>query len=197
MAETISTPRRRLPQHRHQCVEVLTHVIEGSGTYEYGSSTPELIGQGDTRLLTAPDPVSHAINPGKGQTIRYFAIVASLPAGKMPEVGLQSARSAESAVLPDGTSVARLVGPGSGIQSGVGLESERIRFHSEGTSFRMVGHGHLAICYALAGEGAVDSQSLQGGEAAFIDEASGIALQGNPGFRVIFLRVPRDSSPPG
>ncbi len=37
IAETIATPRRRFPPHRHEGVEVLTYVIEGSGTYEYGT----------------------------------------------------------------------------------------------------------------------------------------------------------------
>lgn len=193
VAETIATPRRPFPPHRHEGVEVLTYVVEGSASYVYGPGPPDSLVSGATRLLTAPTPVSHAINPGKGQTVRWFAVVASLPVGRAAAPHLQSGRAEPTGIQPDGTIVRRLVGPGTTITSAVGLEGEAIEFHSTGTTFRKVGHDRVAVCYALAGRGRVDNEILEGGEAALIEQSAGIGLQGQPGFRVGLVYAPRES----
>lgn len=193
VAETIATPRRPFPPHRHEGVEVLTYVIEGSASYVYGAGPPDALASGSTRLLTAPSPVSHAINPGKGQTVRWFAVVTSLPAGESTLPRLQSGQANPTSEQPDGTILRRLVGPGSLLTSSVGLEGEAIEFRSSGTTFRRVGHDRVAVCYALSGRGRVDSEILDGGEAALIEQSAGIALQGHPGFQVILMRAPQRS----
>lgn len=193
VAETIATPRRRFPPHGHSGVEVLTYVIEGAGTYEYGAHPPEAIVPGSARLLVAPIPVSHSINPGKGQTIRWFAVVASLPPGSVSDPQNLSVQSDLSPVQPDGTAVRRLVGPAGPLRSVTGLECETIAFESRGAAFRKVGHDRLAVCYALSGRGAVDNQPLDGGEAALIDGLAGISIAGAPGFQVILTTAPRGS----
>ncbi|HXW32998.1 MAG TPA: cupin domain-containing protein [Acidimicrobiales bacterium] len=194
VAETIATPRRKLPLHRHDHAEVLTYVIEGSGFYELAPNSPEPVVEGSLRLLTAHASASHAINPGKGQTIRYFAVVTTLLANGASATKLQSMQAVESAVQPDGTSFARLVGPTTPVRSAVGLEAEAIRFQSDGTSFRQIGHSTLGLAYALAGRGTLDGEPIEIGEAAVIRDAAGIALQGRAGFRVVLLRVPRPTA---
>jgi quercetin 2,3-dioxygenase len=193
VAETIATPRRPFRPHRHEGVEVLTYVIEGSASYGCGPSSPDTLVTGATRLLTAPTSVSHAISPGKGQTVRWFAVVVSLPAGTAAAPRLQSGQADPTEVQPDGTIVRRLVGPGTTLTSSVGLEGEAIEFRSEGATFRKVGHDHAAVCYALSGRGRVDNDILDGGEAALVEESAGIALQGQPGFHVVLVRAPRGS----
>jgi redox-sensitive bicupin YhaK (pirin superfamily) len=197
VSETIATPQRRLPPHRHERVEVLTYVTEGSGSYDYASEPTSPLGVGSTRLLTAFAPTAHAINPLKGGTLRYFAVVATLPEGASGSSRVQSVESPESGVLPDGTSVVRIAGVGTSVASTVGIDCEAIRFHSAGTSFRRVGHDHLALCYALAGRGTVDNAPVEGGEAALISDAAGFALQGSAGFRAVFVRVPRSAPTAG
>ncbi|MGA8302974.1 MAG: hypothetical protein WA691_05355 [Thermoplasmata archaeon] len=193
VAETIATPRRRFPPHGHDGVEVLTHVIEGSGRYECSPNPPEAVGAGSTTLLTAPTSVQHAINPGKGQTVRWFAVVVSLPPGAASAPRVQSAQVQGPGEQPDRTTVHRLVGPGTTIKSAVGLEAESIEFGSSGASFRRVGHDRVAICYALSGRGTVDNQPLDGGEAALIEDAAGIAFQGQSGLRLVLVSAPRKS----
>jgi quercetin 2,3-dioxygenase len=191
VAETIATPRRRFPPHRHEGVEVLTYVIEGAGTYEFGSRPLDTVVPGSARLLLAPASVSHAINPGKGQTVRWFSAVVSLPPGSTLTPRLLAGESQESPLQPDGTTIRKVVGPGAPVQSAMGLECEDVRFHSAGAAFRKVGHDHVAVCYALSGRGAVDNQPLDGGEAALIDESGGMSLQGQAGFHVVLVKVPR------
>jgi redox-sensitive bicupin YhaK (pirin superfamily) len=194
VAETIAAPRRHLPPHRHQGVEVLTYVIEGSGTYEFGPDPPAQVRPGSIKLLTAPSSASHRINPGVGQTVRWFAMVVALPDGLTSAPELQSGVAKETGMRSDGTAVRVLVGPKAEVRSAAGAEAEAIRFVNEGTSFRRVGHDSMAVCYALMGRGMVDSVPIEGGEAALVDDAAGIAVQGTPGFQAVFVRVPRGPS---
>ena len=191
VAETIATPRRPFPPHRHEKSEVLTYVIEGSAFYAFASGAPEPLGPGSTKLLTASTGVSHSINPAKGQTVRWFSIVASLPPDGAFSPRLQSGSPPDSPVQPDGTVLQQLIGPRSTISSAAGLECEAIRFTDEGTAFRRVGHDRVAIVYALTGPGTIDNEPLDAGEAALVDAAAGMSLQGEPGFHVIFSTAPR------
>jgi quercetin 2,3-dioxygenase len=191
VAETIATPRRRFPPHRHEGVEVLTYVIEGSGTYELEPGSPAPVSSGSAQLLTAPSPVSHVIHPAVGQTVRWFAVVASLPTIKDLAPRLQAGTMVESEEQPDGTAIRKLVGPDSPLQSEVGLDCEAIRFLRDSTSFQRVGHQSIAICYALSGRGTVDNEILDAGEAALVQDSAGIALEGRAGFQVILVRAPR------
>jgi redox-sensitive bicupin YhaK (pirin superfamily) len=193
IAETIATPRRRVPQHRHEGVEVLTYVVEGSATYAFGTGPAEPLSAGSVRLLSAPTSVTHAITPGKGGTVRSFAVVAQLPAGRIAEVRLQSGQAVASPVQPDGTILRPIVGPGTSLTSAVGLAVEAIEYTSLGTVFRKVGHDRVAVIYALSGRGKVDDSALDGGEAALVDDAAGVAVQGHPGFRVVWVSAPRPS----
>ena len=174
---------------------MLTYVIEGSGSYEYASDPPAVMVPGSIKLLSAPTPVSHAITPGKGQTVHWFSVVTTLPAGASSVPRLQSGRAEVSGARPDGTIIERLVGPKLALQSEIGLECEGMKFLSDGTSFRRVGHDSVALCYALTGRGRVDSEPLEGGEAALVEDAAGIAVQGRAGFHVVLVRAPRPSSP--
>ncbi|MCI4373608.1 MAG: hypothetical protein L3K02_08215 [Thermoplasmata archaeon] len=191
VAETIATPRRRFPLHRHAAAEVLTYIIEGSGTYEVAPHSPVPVAPGATGLLTASTSLSHAIHPGQGQTIRWYAVVATLPAASSAPAGVEYGQAVPEPGMPDGITAHRLLGPGTRIASAIGLECELIEFPSNGTTFRKVGHDRIAICYVLAGSGSVDNQALETGEAALVDDAGGIALQGRPGFRVILTSAPR------
>lgn len=191
LAETIATPRRRFPAHGHVGVEVFSYVIEGSGLYSYGTNPPEPLGAGSVQLLTAGTQVAHAINPGKGQTLRWLAVVVTLSPQGAPTNRLQSARMTDGPVAPDGTRTRNLVGAASTVRSSVGLEAYELAFAEEGTTFRRVGHGVNAVGYALSGAGTVDGRPVELGEAAVIEESAGVAIQGRPGFRIVLVHVPR------
>lgn len=191
VSETIATPRRRFPAHQHSGVEVLTYVIEGSGSYALGKAPPDPLGVGSTMLLTAPTTVSHAINPGTGQTIHWFSVVARLPSGKPLPPRLQTAQSEPTGLEPEGTMVRGLVGPGTPLVSESGLECASIKFREDGSSFHRVGHDRVAVCYAFSGRGTVDNELLNAGEAALVDDAAGVALHGRRGFHVVLASAPR------
>ncbi len=191
VAETIATARRPFPAHQHSGVEVLTYVIEGSASYDFGSEAPRPLTAASTMLLTAPSSVSHAVKPGVGHTVRWFSLVATLPAGPRSPVQLQYGRAEPRRGSAEGTVVRKLIGPETAITSAIGLVGVAIQFESDATSFQKVGHDRAAVCYALAGRGRVDSELLEGGEAALVDDAAGVAIQGGPGFHVVLAHAPR------
>lgn len=197
VAESVAAPRRSFPSHRHEGVEVLTYVVEGWGQYGYGTGPPTSMPMGAMRLLTAPTAESHSINPEKGKTVRWFASVARLSDPKVAVARLQSAQPESSGLLPDGTVVRRLVGPGSSVVSAMGLECEVIEFQDAGDTFRKVGHDRAAVIYALSGHGSVDTESLEMGEAALVESAAGVAIHGQPGLRVVLASAPRAVTTPG
>jgi len=191
VAETIATPRRRFPPHKHEGVEVLTYVIEGSGTHEFGSDPPWSVQPGSTSLLTAPTAVAHSMNPGKGQTLRWFGILVALPSGATGSVRLQSSRPEASGVQPDGTILRHLVGPGSSITSTIGVECEEIEFRNSGIAFRRVGHDRVAVAYIISGRGQIDGAGVETGEAALAQDAAGVGIQGRAGLKLMFASAPR------
>jgi quercetin 2,3-dioxygenase len=191
LAESIATPHRRFPGHGHEGVEVMTYVMEGSGLYSFEARAPEPIAVGSVLLLSAPTNVAHAVNPGKGQTLRWLAVVVALPVGTMGAAELQAANAKDGAVAADGTSTRYLVGAGSPLKSRASLEAVEISFVSEGTSFRRVGHASNAVGYATAGTGSIDGHSIEPGEAAIVEESAGVAIDGQPGFRLAWIQVPR------
>jgi len=191
VAETIATPRRRFPAHHHAEVEVLTYIIEGNGSYEYEKEPGRPVDEGSVQLLAAPSTASHVINPGKGQTVRWFAVVATLPKGSTVSPRVQFGHAPDSGALPDSTIVHSLVGPGTPVQSSLGLECSVIGFVAPGTAFRRIGRANLGVCYALSGQGEVDNAPLEGGEAALVEDSAGIAIRGEPGFRLVVVQAPR------
>ncbi len=191
VAETIATPRRRFPAHRHTGVEVLSYIVEGQGTYENATDPPQPVGAGTVHLLTAATTLAHVINPGKGQTIRWFAVVVDLASGQLTQNALQRYDSKELPPAADGTVTRALVGPTTPIRSATGMEAGAISFVGDGTSFRKIGHGTLAVCYVLSGRGRIDSDPIEMGEAALVQDAAGVAIAGGAGFRVVLVKMPR------
>ncbi len=142
-------------------------------------------------LLTAPATVSHAINPMTGQTLHWFSVVATLPAGKPVPARLQSAQSEPTGPEPEGTIVRKLAGPGALLDSGSGLECESVNFREDGSSFHRVGHDRAAVCYALSGRGTIDDETLNAGQTALVSDAAGVAIHGRTGFHVVLATAPR------
>jgi redox-sensitive bicupin YhaK (pirin superfamily) len=196
VVETIVGPRRRFPPHRHERVEVLTYVTEGAASYLYGTEPPDRLGSGAVRLLSAPTSVSHAIDANVGATVRWFAAVATLPAEVTGAPRLQATTAVPSALQSDGTIVRPVVGSAAGVISAAGMEGEAIEFRDAGTAFRRVGHDRVAIGYAVTGVGRVENETVHGGEAALVEDAAGIAIQGKPGLRIILLSAPRSTPKP-
>jgi redox-sensitive bicupin YhaK (pirin superfamily) len=193
VAEVIATVDRKLPAHGHEGEEVLTYGIEGSASVAVGGTPPKPLQAHTVVLLTAPGKAIHAISPAEGSTVRWFSVVVGLASPATGDTRVQWGRPPAGDPQPDGTVVRRLVGPGSGVTSTARLEGEAIEFLSEGTTFRRVGRDRRAVVYALSGRGRVDGQAIEQGEAALVENYSGLGLQGHPGFRAVLVVAPRPS----
>jgi redox-sensitive bicupin YhaK (pirin superfamily) len=191
VAETIVAVGRRFPAHVHENAEVLTFVVEGLAAYELPPSPPVSMEPGSLELLASSAEVTHAIRPAQGTSVRWFSLVADLPPEASVPTRAQFDRPTPSGPQADGTVVRRLVGPGARVVSATGLEAEEVAFGPGGTSFRRIGRDRRGLVYAFSGRGRVDGEPIEVGEAALVENASGIALQGNPGFRVALATLPR------
>ncbi len=184
VAESIAGRRRPFPAHSHERQEVLSWLLEGFATYQVGTDTPEALGAGEARLLTAGGKVAHRIAPAKGSPIRWFTLVLDLPSTGPAEAPVLQ-RVVVVPTLPEAREVVvqPLVGAGSGIRSAAGLDCLSLSSPGGGAVFSRVGHGRRGILYLLAGRGTVDGRAVEAGEAALIEGAAGIGIHCGPGFR--------------
>ena len=189
VGETLATTTRQFPAHGHQGQEVLTYVIEGFASYQFDSNAPEPMLAGAVRLLTTPGKSSHRISPAIGSPIRWFNLVVTA-GGPGASARLQSSEPTPGTRTAEGALVRPLVGPNAPLTSASGLEVVDLEFVASGTAFLKMGHRRRGVAYVVGGRGAVDNQNVDGGEAALIENAGGIALHGNPGFRVILSSAP-------
>lgn len=190
VGETVANRVRTVPPHSHERGEVLTYVIEGFASYRFASEPAKLLEPGSARLLTCPTQATHSISPARGGPVRWFSLVVDLPDAASGDNRLQPIPSSTAPVYEDETIVRPLVGPESRVTSLSGLECREISFEQPSTTFLRVGHGRRAIVYALTGRGSVDARGLEAGEAALVEGAAGIAIQGSARFRVIAATVP-------
>jgi quercetin 2,3-dioxygenase len=188
--ETIATAARQLPAHGHEGEEVMTYMIEGFASYQYGNAAPVPLPPGSVRLLTAPSRATHRVSPAQGSAIRWFSLVLSLPSSLKGEPRVQSAQPRSTETQPDGTVVRKLVGPGGSVFGKSGLSADEISFVQMGTTFQRVGRDRRGLVYALSGRGTIDSQAIEGGEGVLIEGASGIAVHGQSGLRVLVASAP-------
>jgi redox-sensitive bicupin YhaK (pirin superfamily) len=191
VGEIVATLGRRFPPHSHEAEEVLTYMVEGLASYELPPGPPTALEPGAVGLLVSSAKVVHTLKPSRGTTIRWFSLVADLPAGAAVPTRAQFDRPATSAPQADGSVTRRLVGPAASVTSAMGLEVEEVGFVTAGTSFRRIGHERRGVVYALSGRGDVDGQAIEIGEAALVENVSGIALRGSTGFRSLVATVPK------
>lgn len=192
VVETLATGGHTAPSHGHEHEEVLTWVVEGFASYQYGSEAAASTPANSVLLLYAPSKVSHRVSPSQGGTVRWLSLVLALPPSEVGASRLRTERTVESDVQPDGTAIRPLVGSGSKLPTRSGLSAREIRFADSGTTFQAVGRDRRAVVYVLAGRGTVDTVPVEVGEGVLIENASGIALHGRQGLRLLFASAPRD-----
>jgi redox-sensitive bicupin YhaK (pirin superfamily) len=188
--ETVASRIRQFPSHAHEHQEVLTYMIEGSASYQLGAETPRSLRPGSARLLTAPSHTTHRISPAQGGPIRWFSLVIRLPEGAAGGARLQGSEPPVSPRYDETAQVRPLVGPGASMTSALEVECAEIVCVELSTTFRRLGHGRRGIVYVLAGRGSVDGHGVELGEAALIEGAAGMSIQGKAGFRAIAATAP-------
>jgi redox-sensitive bicupin YhaK (pirin superfamily) len=191
VGETVVNRGREFAPHAHESEEVLTYVTEGLATYQMEPGGIAQLRPGHARLLTTPGRTEHRISPGRGGPIRWFNLVVQLPEGSRGPFRLQTSEPPTAPTYDQNALVHRIVGEGSSMASAAGLACAEITFVESSTSFLGVGHDRRGLVYSLAGRGKVDGVSVETGEAALVEGAAGVAVQGTPGLRVIVATAPR------
>jgi redox-sensitive bicupin YhaK (pirin superfamily) len=194
VVETIATGARTIPSHGHDREEVLTWVVEGFASYQYGTDPATPTPSDSVMLLYAPSKVSRRVSPAQGGTVRWVSLVLSLPENDAGAPKVRSERTVASDVQPDGTQVRLLAGPGSKLPTKSGLMAREIRFANSGTTFQAVGRDRRAVVYVLGGRGEIDTQPVEVGEGVLVENSSGIAVHGRPGLRILLASAPRGAA---
>jgi len=190
IVESVATNARQPPPHGHEAEEVLTYMFEGYADYQFESNAVVSLPPGSVCLLSAVGKATHRITPSKGSTVRWMSTILTLPSGTKGETKVQTGTPRSSEIQSDGTILRDLVGPGSTLVARSGLVAREVQFAQGGTTFQRMGHGRRGFAYSLAGRGAVDSQPVQVGEGVLIEGASGVAIHGQPGFRIVIGSAP-------
>jgi redox-sensitive bicupin YhaK (pirin superfamily) len=191
-AETLATSRKKVGTHSHQGEEVLAFVIEGSVDHADRAGHHLELVRGSVLLFTAATEASHELRMQKGRTARWISVVVRLPAGvAQPKAAVQVSTPERREPAPDGTVETRLVGPNETIRGYSGLEGRDIEFVEAGTCICRIGRDRQGIVYVLGGSGTVDNVDIDPGDGALLEKASGVALHGSSGYRVILVSAPR------
>ena len=191
VGETLANRFRTFPVHSHEHQEVLTYVSEGFASYSLEGHPADVLKPGSARFLISPSRSTHSISPAKGGPVRWFSLVITLPSAVSGKPWLQASETPSSPLYQGDAWVRPLVGATAPMRSEAALECREITFVEQSTTFQRVGHDRRGVVYALAGRGAVDGRGLESGEAALVEGAAGIAIQGTENLRVIVATVPR------
>ena len=190
-AETITTSRTKLERHPHRAQEVLVYVLNGEIDHVDGSGRRERLTRGSVALITAHDEVFHQLDAVKGTRARWLSVVVRLPwHTEPPPTQVQIKGAGDPKAASDGTVQTPVVGPLARADSFSGLQVLDMESAKEGTGFFRIGHDHRGLIYALEGSGAVEGSPLAPGSGVLMENLSGVAIGGSPGFRVVLATVP-------
>ena len=193
-AETVATSRKKAGLHPHQAQEVVTYVLEGYVDHTDDAGHQDALTAGSVIVLTAHEPVQHELRMQKGRTARWLSIVMRLAWHTEPLPTSLLVRTASGPIeAPDGTIRRPVVGASAHADSPNGFELLDIEFSREGTGFFRIGRDRRAIAYVLHGSGTIDNERALAGQAALVEDASGVQIQGSSGYRVALASIRRPS----
>ena len=190
-AETMATSRKIEGPHPHEAEELVVYVLEGFVDHAYDGKH-EALAEGSVLVLTAHDEIRHELVMKKGRSARWLSIVLRIPghAERFP-TAVVTRTVGDPIAGSDGTVQRPVVGTRARASAFTGLECTDIEFAKEGTSFLRIGRARKGIAYALRGTGSIGDDRLEPGQGVLVERASGLAVRGTPGFRLLLTTVPR------
>ncbi len=193
-ADTTTTGGGDDPEgHTHVEEEVLNYIVAGRVDYEDDVGHRSVLGPASLELLTARDETRHKLmGQPEAPHSRWLSVVVQCP----PMAGGPSRRfqvvtkltpiqAGEAAVMRF------LVGPDAPVRSGAGLECTDVEFRQPGQCVYPVGGDRRVVAYVYEGSGTVESQVLDAGVGALIENVTKLSIQAKPGTRALVVSVPR------
>jgi redox-sensitive bicupin YhaK (pirin superfamily) len=195
-AESMTTSRTRLGRHPHQAEEVVMYLLEGEIHHLDNSGRSEALTPGSSVVLTAHEEVSHELVTVKGKRARWLSIVVRLPwHTEAPPTSLQIKGPPDATEASDGTVQRPVVGPLARADAASGLQLLDLEFARPGTGFFRVGQDRRAVAYVLGGSGSISETPVDPGSGVLLADASGVAIHGTPGYRVVLASAPAPHEP--
>lgn len=195
-AESMTTSRTRFGRHPHQAEEVVMYMLDGELQHLDNSGRSEMLTPGSSVVLTAHEEFSHELVTVKGKRARWLSIVVRLPwHTEAPPTSLQIRGPPDVTETSDGTVRRPVVGPLARADAISGLQVLDLEFARAGTGFFRIGQDRQAVAYVLGGSGSINETPVDPGSGILLADASGVAIHGTPGYRVVLASVPAPPAP--
>ncbi|HWM49730.1 MAG TPA: pirin family protein [Thermoplasmata archaeon] len=195
-AETMTTARTKVERHNHQAEEVFMYVLDGEIQHIDGSGRHDALTPGSTAVLTAHEQMSHELVAVPGKRARWLSIVVRLPwHTEPPPTSLQVKGPSEAKEAADGSVQRPVIGPLARADAFSGLELVDLEFAKTGTGFFRIGRNRRGVAYVLNGSGKINNVEVDPGSGVLLENISGVAIGGSPGYRVALATVPVPAEP--
>jgi quercetin 2,3-dioxygenase len=195
-AESMTTSRSRLGRHPHQAEEVVMYMLEGEVQHLDNSGRSETLTPGSSVVLTAHEEFYHELVTVTGKRARWLSIVVRLPwHTEAPPTSLQVKGPPDATEAADGTIQRPVVGPLARADAASGLQVLDLEFAKAGTGFFRVGRDRRAVAYVLGGSGSINETPVGPGSGILLADASGVAIHGTSGYRVILASIAAPPEP--
>ena len=190
-AETMTTARTKIERHNHQAEEVFVYVLDGEIQHIDGTGRHDDLAPGSIAVLTAHEQMSHEMVAVQGKRARWLSIVVRLPwHTDPPPTSLQVKGPADAKKAADGSVQRPVVGPLARADAFSGLELVDLEFAKTGTGFFRIGRDRRGVAYVLEGSGTINNAKVDPGSGVLLENISGVAIGGPPGYRVALATVP-------
>ena len=174
------------PDHPHRGFEAITYLFDGGMNHADNLGNVGTIHAGGAQRFTAGRGLVHSEFPdGRAHGIQLWINLAKTLKSIEPAYS-QVEADAIPEVTENGVSIRTIVGESGAISLHTNVEYLEIRMASDSAMQRALPSGFRGFIYAVEGQTNIDGESLNSGEAAFIEDASQIALQSSEGGRLMW-----------
>jgi redox-sensitive bicupin YhaK (pirin superfamily) len=177
--------------HPHRDEEAVNYVVQGELTHEDEPGKVTSMPAGTVAVLTTRAEQLHDIGPrGKGPS-RWVALKLRLPSdAPVPRETVRFGTGVEASARSKGVAERRLVGPGTGVSSGAGLQVSDLRLGRVAKTTVRVGPGRRAVAYVLAGSGRIGGQAVAEHEGVLSEGMSSLPVEAGAELRILFASAP-------
>jgi len=177
--DDIIEPGEGFGTHGHRDMEIITVVIEGALEHKDSLGHGEVLRPGEVQVMTAGRGIRHSeFNPSPHERVHLIQIWIEPSAQGLPPAYAQREFPMESRI----NTLIRVAGTGSATDNAIAINQDASVYVSKILDGGEVRHrllpGRGAWVHIIRGECAVNGVCLQGGDAAAIETAGEILVQG-------------------
>ena len=179
-------PNMGFGTHPHRDMEIITYILSGSLQHKDSMGNGRVIRTGEVQYMAAGSGVQHSeFNPAKDEAVHLLQIwIQPDQKGVKPRYAEKSFTNAETGKL-------HLVTSKTGRNDSIAIHQDADLWLAKLNPGETVSHqlnsGRHAWVHVAEGEVTLNGQTLSGGDAAAIDDSSGLQLSANKPSQVLLF----------